>query len=1023
MKSHRAVPVSSGQRGYSLAEVLVAMAVFTIIIVAALMIYDRSNRVFTQSVQAGDMQQSTRVAFQKLVSDVRLAGFDFDRDGVPFGSLALSWTKTTSYQAGTLVQPSSPNGHTYLCSVSGVSGGGEPLWPLTPAGTVTDGTVKWQEAGNVQYQQPDEQIEYAGPAAVTIRVNSNYETATSPCKPGVTDPCENGREPGLESGQFPLVTTDNNEIVTYALVSSKASANTGKVEFYADLNRPRKSNPVGKAKESLVSITGVDLTNNNPPYTLYRYTLLPSKDDTTGKYEKVAIADNIRRMTFHYYTDLSGTKEIPCPTCTPALTMPLGAGQYDPGDPYKTIDERDTRAKIKSVRIELVGMNPNPDINYKDADTVAPNYRKYELDTLVVPRNLGRRGMKEFATAAPSKPHIDTVCAGACNAVFATWEAPTGGGDVDSYSIVYDVGGCTGPVDTLSFTYSDTAGANLSGYAYSKITPGKKYRFAVQAVNKYGAQLSDNCIEATVLNTTTPSAPNDLDASGGASGKYATIANGVQLYWSPVGTNAKVGTTCNDGSTKDETAIPFGESIAYVIYKSSDPSFKTTDAGVTKITPSTTTTPAGLLTYTDTTIGNCTKYYYRIQAIASPCGLTGNDAMNQGGSISLAQSKEFPANSSAPIEGWAKSAQKPAVPTSLGLKSLSCPGAGNICDVTFSWAPVTTDTTGAPMNVANYSLKVYQYDLATGAWNPIGSPVTTSGGITQATATGLDKSSVYRVTVAATQTSPCLNSDESAPVYWPCNWTGGNVVVAPLESFGGSGVTGDPWIIQSPASLIVKTDSNVQSVTATVTEGGVTKGVVTANGPNTTFSLTLPATSDGVEAKVKISVVGTGANACTINGNYFVLDAAAPACQLRDDNTDDTVVTYTKGASAASSSTVNITLKNLSSDILKLKKISVTMNLSGGNKLDKVTVPGALPISLACSGTSAKADFSSVSPAPTPIAANQTNYAASITFTKSPNTIPLTSICIVYQTPTGDIKRCSIFPNQGVCTEAAGACQ
>src|SRR5207237_3237247 len=43
---------SSAQRGYSLAEIMVVMAIFTIIIVAALMIYDRSNKTFKESVEA-----------------------------------------------------------------------------------------------------------------------------------------------------------------------------------------------------------------------------------------------------------------------------------------------------------------------------------------------------------------------------------------------------------------------------------------------------------------------------------------------------------------------------------------------------------------------------------------------------------------------------------------------------------------------------------------------------------------------------------------------------------------------------------------------------------------------------------------------------------------------------------------------------------------------------------------------------------------------------------------------------------
>ena len=75
------------QRGYSLAEILVAIAIFAVIVIAALAAYDRSNKEFKAGVEAANLQQNTRVAFDSLVADMRMAGFDFDRDGIPTGSV------------------------------------------------------------------------------------------------------------------------------------------------------------------------------------------------------------------------------------------------------------------------------------------------------------------------------------------------------------------------------------------------------------------------------------------------------------------------------------------------------------------------------------------------------------------------------------------------------------------------------------------------------------------------------------------------------------------------------------------------------------------------------------------------------------------------------------------------------------------------------------------------------------------------------------------------------------------------
>ncbi|HXH37289.1 MAG TPA: prepilin-type N-terminal cleavage/methylation domain-containing protein, partial [Thermoanaerobaculia bacterium] len=105
------------QRGFTLAEILVTTAIFAIIMIAALTVYDRSNRVFKAGTESADMQQSTRIGFDKLVSDLRMAGFDYNRGGDP--------------------------------------------------------------TGNGQFPQPDEQIEYAGTTAVVFRANFNYNTASA----------------------------------------------------------------------------------------------------------------------------------------------------------------------------------------------------------------------------------------------------------------------------------------------------------------------------------------------------------------------------------------------------------------------------------------------------------------------------------------------------------------------------------------------------------------------------------------------------------------------------------------------------------------------------------------------------------------------------------------------------------------------------------------------------------------------------------------------------------------------------
>src|SRR5205085_2589249 len=94
----------SGQRGFSLAEVLVATAILVVVLVGILTLYDRANRVFKAGNEAAEMQQNVRIAYERMVSDVRMAGFDYKRGGplLP-GQTAAPWATARPYSAGTIV--------------------------------------------------------------------------------------------------------------------------------------------------------------------------------------------------------------------------------------------------------------------------------------------------------------------------------------------------------------------------------------------------------------------------------------------------------------------------------------------------------------------------------------------------------------------------------------------------------------------------------------------------------------------------------------------------------------------------------------------------------------------------------------------------------------------------------------------------------------------------------------------------------------------------------------------------------
>ena len=72
-----------GSSGLSLIEVLVATAVMMVAGVIALSLYDASRKAFAKGENATEQQESVRIAFDELTSDLRMLGYDVNPDGNP----------------------------------------------------------------------------------------------------------------------------------------------------------------------------------------------------------------------------------------------------------------------------------------------------------------------------------------------------------------------------------------------------------------------------------------------------------------------------------------------------------------------------------------------------------------------------------------------------------------------------------------------------------------------------------------------------------------------------------------------------------------------------------------------------------------------------------------------------------------------------------------------------------------------------------------------------------------------------
>jgi prepilin-type N-terminal cleavage/methylation domain-containing protein len=696
------------QRGFSLIEIMVTLAVFVIIMAAALMIYDRSNKIFKTSVESAEMQQNTRAAFDRMVSEIRMMGFDYDRDGVPVRSASGLWQPDTAYAEGVIVSPTVANGKSYEVISAGQSHTLEPAWPTTVGDTLTDNSVTWRCLGPA-YQQPDEQIEFAGKSAITVRANFDFTTDSANGR---------GREIDYEPDerQFPLVTTGNEEIVTYALRSVSGS-NPDTLAFYADVAKPRAAYPGGTA-EAQVRIPNVDLCASgctSPPYTLMRFTIKDDGQPDAG----TPVANNIRSLAFSYYSDVPGTTLL---TAADASALAQGAigglGQYNPDNIAGTAnwDDRTQRARIQSVRMTLVGMGEANDPSYvnpaETSTSPARKRRTYTLESLITPRNIGLSGFAEPDPNQPGPPSITSVCVGSCNITRVSWDPPVGG-NVNTYEVRW-ASSAAGPFVNVGVV---VPGDVVSAPVFN-LNPGTLYFFKVVAVNENGYAESNNSLSRSPVNTTRPSPVTQLAATEGATAQ----PNQITLTWTAPTTNdsAMANLSCA-GVSSSGTLLDPAEPIRYRIWRGTSENFDPLNGGGEVVLDSTvpiqpTGTPGSVITWIDDANNkphrapaSCKNYWYRIQVYDTCTLLVASiPAANSPNNVSTGTSTVFPnvVGTVLPaIAGYATAAAD-SVPSAPGQPTIDysngnseCDRPNNVCNVKLLWPAVTTDTSNPTNNI------------------------------------------------------------------------------------------------------------------------------------------------------------------------------------------------------------------------------------------------------------------------------------------------------------------------------------
>jgi prepilin-type N-terminal cleavage/methylation domain-containing protein len=933
------------QRGFSLAELMTALAVFALIFVAALLLYDRSNRVFTNGTQSADMQQTTRVAFDKILQDVRMAGFDYKRGGVPVSSFTTR-RAASPYVVGQMVLPDVANGHVYKCTTGGTSSATPITWNTGSGSVTSDGPVVWTEAGSITaaFDQPDEQIEYAWHSAITIRGNFNYDVPDN----ATLEYYEHGREGALETAQFPVVTTGNDEIVTYVMHSDKpGAANSDSVVFYADVNNggtPSRTAYPGGTAERAITINNVDLSNANPPYTLLRVTL-----NAAGQVVRTPLADNIRSLNFEYYQDPQGQVPLKDTDGDPIVDVG-GNGPFDPASPTSVnFVDRLTRKNIRAIKVTLIGMNSAEDRVYNDpSDTVAPHYRKMQLSTTIVPRNLGIISQIQSPLQPPPAPVSVAVCTGYCGIPFVTWlpgdpsTYTTGSTGAESFSVAYD--------DDAGGTFSTVLPAGtLTSFAVDMTQLGddiatKTYYFKVGATNAAGTRFSDAIGPVSIKNATKPSPPGSVTAVGSG----GVVTPKITVSWRTPSSNATGAPSCTSGTTTIATVA--SEVRGYRIFRSTSSGFTPIPtppaSGGNMIVDVGAAGPvadgAGGWSYADTTVSACQPYYYKIQAIEW-CDAANN--YNVSNDLNDARS-----GYSTEVTGQV-TANKAATPTGMLVDPTTvCTYGTNQCTpVTIKWGKVTTDTSSGVINVDSYEV-----------WRRTRHGATTG---TYARIATLTNQTLVPSPIAFTEPSPlqdhetaspfdqdyydyyviakfaCGDSDPSLVITVPNNCDTG--VTISSTNGTGSGTAASPWVAPANGSLIVKLNPGTTPYTA------ITAGYVSVDGaaPTALSGSSTPAWSyswadrgDGSTHTLTFTA-STVSSACAQTLATVYIRASAPGCHLQTVSVDPTMVALGT-APAGSDYVINLTLKNLSQDTVTVSSIFITDSVPKKGHWNAFQLPG-----------------------------------------------------------------------------------
>lgn len=330
-------------RGFSLIELLVAMAITIIVLGAALMMFKKSMEASVMVALRAEMQSNARVAINSIVRDLNRAG----SGGMPFGGIALANNNAIFAPGVGGINNLAPNSYTR---------GGGILYMVTPspqAGPTLNGNPNPTDGITVAYVDPT--LNWGGAFTACV-ITNNGNTVTMPTGPAGANcapPNPPGVNPAINNVAAPVqigdvfMLSNSNTPAGVAACVTAVNPNTGAISFangdLLGMNNTGFANGL-PIPGSIASLQNQPLTApaTYPPVTMQRLTVVTyfiqplnnagnPLDVTQGgnaadfrlmrqinAQAPVPIAEHIQALNFSYdLTNLSNVPAADTPPGTP----------------------------------------------------------------------------------------------------------------------------------------------------------------------------------------------------------------------------------------------------------------------------------------------------------------------------------------------------------------------------------------------------------------------------------------------------------------------------------------------------------------------------------------------------------------------------------------------------------------------------------------------------------------------------------------------------------------------------------